>query len=65
MYMEELEKANISDQALVENMKYMMNMGYYNFTVNYNLLTRNNNDLVVAINKLCNSLVTESIFEQK
>jgi len=65
MYMEELERANIKDQALVENMKYMMNMGYLNFMVNYNLLTRNGNDLVVAINKLCNNLVTESIFEAK
>lgn len=63
MYMEEVEKSNIQDSALLDNLKYMMNMGYLNFMVNYNLLTRNGNDLVVAINKLCNNLVTESIFE--
>lgn len=43
----------------------MMEMGYFNFTVNYNLLVRNKNDLVVAMNKLCNSIVTESMFEMK
>jgi hypothetical protein len=43
----------------------MMNMGYLNFRVNFNLLTRNNNDLVIAVNKLCNNMVTESIFEAK
>jgi len=62
-YLEELAKANLKDKALEENMKYMMNMGYLNFRVNYNLLTRNGNDLVVSINKLCNNLVTDSIFE--
>jgi hypothetical protein len=64
-YLEELERSGINDKALQENMIYMMNMGYYNFMVNYNLLVRNNNDLIMAINKLCNSLVTESIFEPK
>lgn len=48
-----------------ENLIYMMNMGYLNYKVNYNLLVRNKNELVVAINKLCNNLVTESMFEAK
>lgn len=64
-YLEELEKSNLKDKELEENMKYMMNMGYLNFRVNYNLLMRNNNDLVISINKLCNNLVTDSIFEAK
>lgn len=64
-YLEELEKSNLKDKALEENMKYMMNMGYLNFRVNYNLLMRNDNDLVISINKLCNNLVTDSIFEAK
>jgi len=64
-YVEELQKSGIKDQALAENLRYMMNMGYLNFRVNYNLLTRNGNDLVIAINKLCNNLVTDSIFEAK
>jgi len=63
--MAELEAANIKDKTYVENLKYMMNMGYLNFRVNFNLLTRNNNDLVIAVNKLCNNMVTESIFEAK
>jgi len=64
-YLEELAKSNLKDKALEENMKFMMSMGYLNFRVNYNLLVRNNNDLVVSINKLCNNLVTDSIFEAK
>jgi len=64
-YLEELAKSNLKDKTLEENMKYMMNMGYLNFRVNYNLLVRNGNDLVISINKLCNNLVTDSIFEQK
>lgn len=62
-YMEELEQSNIKDKELVENLVYMMNIGYSNFRVNYNLLIRSNNDLVIAINKLCNNLVTDSMFE--
>jgi len=62
-YMEQVSE--IKDKAMAENMAYMMNMGYYNFIINFNLLQRNNNDLVVSINKLCNNLVTESMFEQK
>jgi len=63
-YLKELKEANISDNAYVENLMYMMGMGYLNFRVNFNLLVRNNNDLVISINKLCNNMVTESIFEQ-
>ena len=64
-YMDEIETMGITDQRLIENLKYMMDLGYLNFRVNYNLLTRNKNDLVVAINKLCNNIVTDSMFEQK
>ena len=61
-YMKELQKANIKDAALAQNLQYMMDMGYLNFDVNYKMLTRNGNDLVVAINKLCNNIVSDSIF---
>lgn len=64
-YMEELEAAQIKDNLLNENLKYMMNMGYYNYKINYNLLVRNKNDLIVSINKLCNNIVTDSMFEIK
>ena len=62
-YMEELESAGIKDQNLFTNLKYMMNMGYLNYKINYNLLTRNNNDLIIAVNKLCNNIVSDSMFE--
>lgn len=64
-YLKELEAAQIKDKLYVENLMYMMNMGYYNFRVNFNLLTRNNNDLIIAVNKLCNHMITDSIFEAK
>ena len=60
--MKELEDAKLTDKALIDNLKYMMSIGYLNFRVNYNLLMRSNNDLVIAINKLCNNLVTDSMF---
>lgn len=62
-YLEELESAHINDQTLTDNLLYMMNAGYFNFRVNYNLLVRNDNDLVIAINKLCNNMVTDSMFD--
>jgi len=62
-YMEELESAGIKDNNLFTNLKYMMNMGYLNYKINYNLLTRNNNDLIIAVNKLCNNIVSDSMFE--
>jgi len=40
----------------------MMEMGYFNYKVNYNLLVRNNRDLIVAINNLCNNIVSDSMF---
>jgi len=63
-YEEELQKSGIVDKSIIENLRYMMNMGYLNLTINYNMLKKNNNDLVIAINKLCNNLVSDSMFEQ-
>jgi len=63
-YMEELTNAKLKDVSLHQNLKYMMDMGYLNYSINYNLLTRNGNDLVVAINKLCNNIVSDSMFIQ-
>lgn len=65
VYMEELENSGIKDQNLLNNLKYMMNMGYLNYKINYNLLKRNDNDLIIAINKLCNNIVTDTMFEIK
>jgi hypothetical protein len=44
-------------------MMQMIEMGYNNFEVNLNLLKRNGNDLISAVNNLCNGLVSESMFE--
>ena len=52
----------LQDKTLVYNMTYMLDMGFSNFEVNLNLLKRNNNDLVTAINSLENGIVTESMF---
>jgi len=62
LYVQELEAANIQDELLLSNLKQMMEMGYYNYKVNYNLLVRNNKDLIVAINNLCNHIVSDSMF---
>lgn len=59
-YLEKLEK--VKDPKVAENMKYILEMGYTNFEVNMSLLQRNKNDLITAINSLCNHLVTESMF---
>ncbi len=42
----------------------MMEAGFSNFAVNKELLKRNNNDLAVAFNLLCNGMVSESMFGQ-
>jgi hypothetical protein len=52
----------IKDMKLKENMIQMLEMGYNNFEVNLNLLKRNANDLIAAVNSLCNGLVSESMF---
>ena len=41
----------------------MMEIGYVNFRVNLALLKRNNNDLVIAINNLCNGIVSDSMLQ--
>lgn len=57
-----MAKANIKEQALIDNLTYMMETGFTNFHVNYSLLKRNNNDLAVALNLLCNGIVSDSMF---
>lgn len=61
--MKELESMGSKDQELKQNLEYMMSMGYLNFEINMKLLVRNDNDLVIAINKLCNNMISDSIFE--
>ena len=58
--MEKLE--TLKEKVFYDNMKQMMEMGYTNYEVNLNLLKRNNNDLITAVNSLCNGLVSESMF---
>jgi hypothetical protein len=62
LYQKEIKEAHITDPKMLENLDYMMSIGYMNFRVNYNLLMRSGNDLVIAVNKLCNNLVTDSMF---
>ena len=59
-----MDNAQIKDGSIIENLKYMLDMGYTNFTVNYQLLIRNNNDLTVALNLLCNNMVSDSVFDK-
>jgi hypothetical protein len=68
--MEEMEKlayleklGQVKDAKLIENLKHFLEMGYTNFEVNLSLLRRNKNDLIVAMNMLCNGLVTDSMFQ--
>lgn len=63
LYEEELAVAQLDDPELEKNMREMMNMGYFNYKVNYNLLKRNKNDLSVAVQKLCNYSITDTMFE--
>ena len=65
LYEEELAVAQLDDPELEKNMREMMNMGYFNYKVNYNLLKRNKNDLSVAVQKLCNYSITDTMFEIK
>jgi len=53
---------SIKDKGLRDNMMQMLEMGYTNFEVNINLLKRNGNDLITAVNNLCNGLISESMF---
>ena len=63
-YLDELLGAKLN-MELFNNMRTMLDLGYMNYTVNLNLLNRCNNDLIVAVNQLCNNDVTASIFEAK
>lgn len=58
-----LKLSHIKDEKMHAGLKYMAECGYTNFEVNYQLMQRNDCDMVVAINKLCNGLVSESMFE--
>jgi hypothetical protein len=62
-YLEKIGQIKGADATLIHNMQYIYDMGYTNFEVNLSLLKRNNNDLIIAINNLCNGLVSESMFQ--
>jgi hypothetical protein len=59
----QVKLAAIKDSKLAQALKDMAECGYNNFELNMQLLMRNNCDVVIAINKLCNGLVSESMFE--
>ena len=67
---EELEKIiylqkvdDLKEKKFVENMTYLLESGFTNFEVNLNLLKRNNNDIGIVINNLCNGTnITDSMF---
>jgi len=62
-YLAELEAADIKDPLLLQGLKSMMEMGYLNYKLNYSVLLRSNKDLVVAMNNLCNNMVSDSMFQ--
>jgi hypothetical protein len=59
-YLEKLD--TIKDSVLASNLRHFMDIGYLNFELNLNLLKRHNNDLILAMNSLCNGQVTDSMF---
>ena len=61
-YQRDMEEANIKDAKMVENLFVIREAGYLNFKINHEMLKRNNNDIVIAINNLCNGIVSESMF---
>ena len=63
MYLQDIEKKNIKDKAIVDNLLYMFDAGFSNFKANYELLVRNQNDLTVAINLICNGMISDSMFD--
>ena len=64
IYLQKLDdlKKNKDEKKYFDNMSQMLEMGYSNYEVNLNLLKRNHNDLINAVNSLCNGLVTDSMF---
>lgn len=61
-YLSDLEASGEKRQDVIENLKYMMEFGYFNLELNKTVLLRHNNDVTVAVNILCNNLVTDSMF---
>lgn len=61
LYLQEIEDAKLTDKELVRCLIEVMEMGYYNYRVNYNLLTRNKKDINAVIEHLCNNDISESM----
>jgi len=67
---EELEKiyymekvGALKEKKYAENLNFILEYGFSNFEVNLSLLKRNNNDLNIVINNLCNGTnITDSMF---
>jgi hypothetical protein len=67
---EELEKiyymekvGALKEKKYAENLTFILEYGFSNFEVNLSLLKRNNNDLNIVINNLCNGTnITDSMF---
>jgi len=53
VYLQKLDSLN--EKKYADNLIFILENGFTNFEVNLNLLKRNNNDLSIVINNLCNS----------
>lgn len=60
IYLQKVE--NLKEKQFEQNLIYILDMGYSNFELNLSLLKRNNNDMIVVINNICNGNVTDSMF---
>lgn len=60
IYLQKVE--NLKEKQFAQNLIYILDMGYSNFELNLSLLKRNNNDMIVVINNICNGNVTDSMF---
>ena len=53
----------LKEKKYAENLTFILEYGFSNFEVNLSLLKRNNNDLNIVINNLCNGTnITDSMF---
>ena len=64
-YLQALEQANIKEIQTVQNLKDLMEMGYYNFKLNFNVIQKNNGNMDMIVHKLVTSDLSDSMFISK